>query len=62
MTEAENILWQSLRGSRLAGLKFRRQQVIEGFIADFFCHGAKLVVEIDGPVSAPENSFLKTPE
>ena len=50
MTEPEKLLWKALRGSRHAGLKFRRQQVVEGFIVDFFCHSAKLIVEIDGPV------------
>jgi very-short-patch-repair endonuclease len=50
MTEAESVLWKELRGSRLAGLKFRRQQIIEGFIADFYCHSVNLVVEVDGPV------------
>jgi very-short-patch-repair endonuclease len=48
MTSAEARLWQSLRGSQLNGLKFRRQQVIDGFIADFYCHEAQLVVEADG--------------
>ena len=50
MTEAEQALWQKLRGSKLFGLKFRRQQIIEGFIADFFCHAVKLVIEVDGSI------------
>ena len=50
MTPSENVLWQRLRASRLGGLHFRRQQVIDGFIADFFCHGARLAVEVDGGV------------
>ena len=49
-TDAENILWQRVRGNRVAGVKIRRQQVIEGFIVDFFCNAAKLVIEIDGDV------------
>ncbi|VTR95845.1 Restriction endonuclease like protein OS=Anabaena sp. 90 GN=ANA_C20072 PE=4 SV=1: DUF559 [Gemmata massiliana] len=49
MTPAERILWERLRGNRL-GYHFRRQQVIEGYIADFYCHVAALVVEVDGPV------------
>jgi len=48
MTEEERILWEALRGNRLDGLHFRRQQVIDGFVADFYCHGARLVVEVDG--------------
>ena len=49
-TPAEARLWQALRGNQLAGLKFRRQQIIDGFIADFYCHAAALVVECDGPI------------
>jgi len=49
-TSAESLLWAALRNGRLAGLKFRRQHPIGPFIADFYCHSAKLVVEIDGPV------------
>src|SRR5579859_6507337 len=50
MTRAEKLLWQKLRRNRLAGLHFRRQQVIDGFIADFYCHAATLVVEVDGEI------------
>jgi len=50
MTPAEAILWQHLRASRLGGLHFRRQQIIDGFIADFYCHSARLVVEVDGAI------------
>lgn len=50
MTGAESILWNALRGNRLDGLHFRRQQVIDGFIADFYCSKRKLVVEIDGAI------------
>lgn len=49
MTSAENILWQELRGNKL-GAHFRRQQVIAGFIIDFYCHKADLVIEIDGSI------------
>jgi very-short-patch-repair endonuclease len=50
MTAEEKILWQHLRINRLNGLHFRRQQVIDGFIVDFYCHKAKLVVEVDGGI------------
>lgn len=50
MTPAEKILWQHLRGNRLKGLHFRRQQIIDGFIADFYCHAARLVIEVDGKI------------
>ena len=47
-TDAERILWSDLRGNRLNGASFRRQVPIERYIADFVCHAAKLVSELDG--------------
>ena len=44
------MLWGRLRANRLEGLHFRRQQVIDGYIVDFYCHAAGLAIEIDGPV------------
>ena len=49
MTLAEKILWQELRANKL-GVHFRRQQVIAGFIVDFYCHKAALVIEVDGDI------------
>ena len=49
MTPAEKILWQELRGNKL-GVHFRRQQVVAGFIVDFYCHKAGLVIEVDGDI------------
>jgi very-short-patch-repair endonuclease len=49
-TPSEKKLWAHLRDNKIKGIKFRRQQVIEGFIVDFFCHQAKLVVEVDGGI------------
>ncbi len=48
MTEAERRLWSAVRGKRLLGLKFRRQQPIGPFIVDFICVEARLIVELDG--------------
>jgi very-short-patch-repair endonuclease len=48
MTEAEEILWEHLKKKQLGGFKFRRQHPVFEFIADFYCHQAKLVVELDG--------------
>ena len=48
MTPAERIIWKHLRGKRLGGRKFRRQQPFGGYILDFVCLEAKLVIEIDG--------------
>jgi very-short-patch-repair endonuclease len=50
MTPAERRLWKALRRNSLDGFHFRRQQVIEGYIADFYCDVAKLVIEVDGGV------------
>ena len=50
MTPAGKILWQALRANRLDGIHFRRQQVIAGFIVDFYCHAASLVIELDGGI------------
>jgi very-short-patch-repair endonuclease len=47
-TEPEKRIWRQLSNSQLDGFKFRRQQVIGPFIADFVCPSAKLIVEIDG--------------
>jgi len=49
-TNAEKILWERLRNRKLKGFKFRRQHPIAYFIADFYCHEARLVIEIDGGV------------
>ena len=46
-TESEARLWRGLRGGAL-GVWFRRQVVVEGFIADFAAVGARVVVEVDG--------------
>ena len=50
MTPEEKLLWHELRTNKLAGWHFRRQQVIDGFIVDFYCHAASLIVEIDGGI------------
>jgi very-short-patch-repair endonuclease len=57
MTPAEARLWQFLRANRLAGLHFRRQQVIDEFIADFYCHKAGLVIELDGKVHERQREY-----
>ena len=49
MTEAECILLMHLKEG-VNGYKIRRQHPIGNYIADFFCHKAKLVIEIDGSV------------
>ena len=53
MTPEESLLWEQLRGNKL-GVRFRRQQVISGLVADFYCHAAGLIVEVDGSQHSPE--------
>src|SRR5215210_4241936 len=50
MTGSEQILWEQLRDRKLSGFKIRRQHPIGSYIADFYCHEAKLVIEVDGHV------------
>ena len=48
MTDAEKKLWQYIRKEQINGLKFRRQQPIGPYIADFICQPIKLIIELDG--------------
>lgn len=45
---AERLMWRVLRNRRLANFRFRRQQPIGPYIADFYCAIACLVIELDG--------------
>jgi very-short-patch-repair endonuclease len=47
-SDAERTIWSIMRGKQLHGHKFRRQHVLAGYIADFYCHEARLVIELDG--------------
>lgn len=49
-TEAEQILWQKIKGSQLLDCKFRRQVPIDKYIVDFCCLKKKLIIEVDGPI------------
>src|SRR3954467_8463058 len=53
-TWAEDLLWESLRGRRLDGMKFRRQHPIGPFVVDFCCTERRLVIELDGGVHAEQ--------
>lgn len=46
-TKSESILWERLKNKQL-GYKFRRQHPLGIFILDFYCHQAKLCIEVDG--------------
>ena len=54
---AEKKLWACLRDRQLNGFKFRRQHVIGPYIADFYCHAVRLVVEIDGASHGHRQSY-----
>jgi very-short-patch-repair endonuclease len=49
-TEAEKVLWEHLRIFRNDGFVFRRQHPVVFFVADFYCHRIKLVIEVDGGI------------
>jgi very-short-patch-repair endonuclease len=48
MTDAERHLWAKIRRKQIKGCQCYRQKPIGDYIADFFCPGAKLVIEVDG--------------
>lgn len=50
MTPAEKTVWELLKSNNLLGLRFKPQHPINIFIADFYCHQLKLVIEIDGGI------------
>jgi very-short-patch-repair endonuclease len=56
MTPAEIRLWKHIKNKQILGLRFRRQHPIDIFIADFYCHQIKMVIELDGEIhSLSEN-------
>ena len=58
-TNAEVFIWRLLRNRQLAGAKFRRQHPLEGYVADFYCHEHKLVIELDGGQHFTEQAIIK---
>jgi len=57
LTPAEKIFWLRLK-EQFPKYKFRRQHPVSIYIADFYCHKIKLVIEIDGPIHDSEESIL----
>ncbi len=57
-TEVEELLWLALKSNQVEGYKFRRQHPISLYIADFYCHKLKLVIEIDGGYHLSEEQQL----
>ena len=58
-TKAEKLLWEKLRNNQLGGLKFRRQHPVNIYIADFYCHKFKLIIELDGDYHDQEEQKQK---
>ncbi len=66
MTQGERRVWQMLRMRQVSGCRFRRQVPIGRYIADFVCHEARLIIEVDGgqhdadsPQEAERSRFLE---
>jgi very-short-patch-repair endonuclease len=48
MSQPEKNVWKCISGKKMDGFKFRRQHCIGPYIADFYCHDLRLILEIDG--------------
>ena len=59
-TDAEERLWQALRGRRFEGVKFVRQFQIDAYVADLACRSARLAIELDGGQHNPERDAART--
>jgi len=59
MTKTESLLWNKLQKNQLLGFRFKPQHPIQCFIADFYCHKARLVVEIDGKIHLKQMEYDK---
>ncbi len=55
-TDAERAMWRHLRGRHLSGVKFRRQEPVGPYVADFLCYECRLVIELDGGQHADQRS------
>jgi very-short-patch-repair endonuclease len=61
-TSAEKIMWLNLRNRKLGGHKFRRQHPIQNYIADFYCHERRLVIELDGGIHLTYDQYVRDEE
>jgi very-short-patch-repair endonuclease len=59
-TPAEKLLWEILSRNQLLGFRFRRQHPIAIYIVDFYCHRAKLVIELDGASHKDQQEYDAT--
>lgn len=58
-TDAERRLWQALKAKQLAGFKFHRQVPVDGYILDFVCFEARVIVEVDGSQHAESTADIR---
>ncbi len=58
-TTAEQLLWEKVKGKQICNARFRRQHPISKFIVDFYCHAAKLIIEIDGKIHLKSKEYDK---
>ncbi|MFA6548879.1 MAG: DUF559 domain-containing protein, partial [Candidatus Margulisiibacteriota bacterium] len=64
-TDAEGLLWNALRGRKFKGIKFLRQHPIlfeyygkkRFIVTDFYCHAAKLIIELDGGIHEKQKDY-----
>ena len=56
MTGAEKLHWEALKENRLK-YRFKPQHPIDIFIADFYCHALKLIIEVDGSVHEKQTDY-----
>ena len=58
-TAEEIILWEKLNKKQILNVRFRRQHPINIYIVDFYCHKAKLVLELDGKIHLKGKEYDK---
>jgi very-short-patch-repair endonuclease len=58
-TDAERYLWSKVRMKQISGYQFYRQKPLGKYIVDFYCPGAKLVIEIDGEDHFQKNKIAE---
>ena len=56
-TEAELYLWDNLQRLTYLNIRFKRQHPVLYFIADFYCHSCKLVIELDGKIHDQQKEY-----
>jgi very-short-patch-repair endonuclease len=58
-TEPEVLLWSRLRNRMVNGFKFRRQHPRDRYILDFYCHEARLAIEVDGGIHDEQQQIIQ---